>query len=391
MNSAPDAQSFPPGFFKKLRDRIASVIADSSAYDVPAICVRYGMRDGDTNEAMGSKVRYVNKRLLSLQNDRVLVIAKAVAQEEGDQLLIDILATAEKGIAGAAKPPPVAPGFGAPSRPYYSERMGKHPSGGKIDLKTLKALYRSEYERWDRDGYLQEHFGIFCVDEDFIAGKLGRDISSKILFLLNKDDLWPIRDRLDGYSEDDLFSIIEFLFDHISKPTAGQNHAYNDCGMHWTEFDAEAGRTEYRSSVNTLLARYANGYELSPTGEVMELGPPGTANLLQTELPIADHNVSGRVDAAIKKFRQRRSSMDDRRDAVRDLADVLEWLRPQINKLLVKDDENALFNIANNFGIRHHRPGQKADYDPAIWLSWMFYFYLSTIHAVVRMIEKGKA
>ena len=33
---------------------------------------------------------------------------------------------------------------------------------------------------------------------------------------------------------------------------------------------------------------------------------------------------------------------------------------------------------------------QQTGYDPAIWLSWMFYFYLSTIHAVVRMIEKAK-
>lgn len=329
-------------------------------------------------------------RLLELTNDRVLEIARNVASEEGDQELIALLASVEP---KAPQPPPAPPlpGFGAPSRPYYSERMGKNPSGGKIDLKTLKALYRSEYDRWDLDGYLQEHFGMFCVDEDFIAGKLGRDISSKILFLLNKDDLWPIRDQLDGYSEDDLFSIIEFMFDHVSKPTAGQNHTYGHCGMHWTEFDAETGQAEYRASVNTLLARYANGYELSPTGEVMELGPPGTANLLQTEVPIADRNVSGRVEAAIKKFRQRRSTMDDRRDAVRDLADVLEWLRPQIKTLLVKDDENALFNIANNFGIRHHKQGQMTNYDPAIWLSWMFYFYLSTIHAVVRMIEKGKA
>lgn len=232
---------------------------------------------------------------------------------------------------------------------------------------------------------------MFCVDEDFIPGKLGRDISSKILFLLKKDDLWPIRDQLDGYSEDDLFSIIEFMFDHISKPTAGQNHTYGSCGMHWTEFDAETGRAEYRASVNTLLAGYANGYELSPTGEVMELGPPGTANLLQTEVPIADHNVSGRVEAAIKKFRQRRSTMDDRRDAVRDLADVLEYLRPQIKQVLNKKDEGALFDIANSFGIRHHNDKQQTNYDPAIWLSWMFYFYLSTIHAVVRMIEKGKA
>ena len=59
--------------------------------------------------------------------------------------------------------------------------------------------------------------------------------------------------------------------------------------------------------------------------------------------------------------------------------------------MLNNKDEKALFNIANNFGIRHHNDKQQTNYDPAIWLSWMFYFYLSTIHAVVRMIEKETA
>lgn len=386
MSRNLDAQSFPPGFFKKLRDGVANLIATSSANEVPSICRRYEIGDGNRDEAMGGKFRYVNNRLLELSNERVLEIAKNVAQEEGDEELIKLLASVEPEAAKRRSAP--VPGFGAPTRAYYAERTGKHPTGGKIDLKTLKVLYLSEYDRWDVEGYLQEHFGMICVDADFIPGKLGRDISARMLFLLNKADLWPIRDQLDSYSEDDLFSVIEFLFDHISKPISGHNHAHNDCGMHWETFDEVTGQAEYRASVNALLSRYANSYELSPTGEVMELGPPGTANLLQTDVPIADHKVSGRVDAAIKKYRQRRSTMDDRRDAVRDLADVLEYLKPQVERVLNKKDEKALFNIANNFGIRHHNDKQQTNYDPAIWLSWMFYFYLSTIHAVVRMIEK---
>ena len=99
--------------------------------------------------------------------------------------------------------------------------------------------------------------------------------------------------------------------------------------------------------------------------------------------------MTARVEAAIHKFRRHRSSIEDRRDAVRDLADVLEYLRPKLKEVLVSKDEQDLFNIANNFGIRHHREGQKTDYDKAIWLSWVFYFYLATIHAAVRLIEKS--
>ena len=70
--------------------------------------------------------------------------------------------------------------------------------------------------------------------------------------------------------------------------------------------------------------------------------------------------------------------------------DVLEYLRPQIKALLIKQDESDLFNIANNFGIRHHNEFQKTNYDTPIWLSWMFYYYLATIHAILRKIAKSK-
>jgi hypothetical protein len=80
--------------------------------------------------------------------------------------------------------------------------------------------------------------------------------------------------------------------------------------------------------------------------------------------------------------------MDERRDAIRDLADVLEYLRPQLKAVLNKKDEAAIFEIANNFGIRHHNQSQRTDYDKPIWYSWIFYFYLATIHAAVRLIDR---
>ena len=46
-----------------------------------------------------------------------------------------------------------------------------------------------------------------------------------------------------------------------------------------------------------------------------------------------------------------------------------------------------MFNIANNFGLRHHNDRQKTGYDTALWLSWMFYLYLATLHVVVRKID----
>ncbi len=144
--------------------------------------------------------------------------------------------------------------------------------------------------------------------------------------------------------------------------------------------------------MNELLEAYESGYELSATGEVLALGDPGLAPLHAAPLPTPDtDNVGARVAAAQAKFRWHRSTQSERRDAIRDLADVLEFLRPQLAGILNKKDDAALFEIANRFAIRHHNPDQQGSYDKLIWYSWIFYFYLANIHAVGALLRRAKA
>lgn len=274
-------------------------------------------------------------------------------------------------------------------RRYYSLRTGKNPKGSELDLKTLKALFKSAYAQWEQAGYFQEHFGYYCVDAGEVPGKLGTDIAAQMLFHLRKDNLWPFLDNVERYyEEDDLFDVIEFFHDHISKPLEGYYHSFSSCGHHYHTFDAASGKREFRERVNQLLESYKTGFEISELGEVIELAQPGTGPLLAADIPSDDKNVAGRVEAAISKFRRYRSTLVERRDAIRDLADVLEYLRPQIKDVLNKADESDLFNLANNFGIRHYNQQQKTDYDNAVWLSWMFYYYLATIHACLHMLKR---
>ena len=58
---------------------------------------------------------------------------------------------------------------------------------------------------------------------------------------------------------------------------------------------------------------------------------------------------------------------------MRELFDVLEKLRPEVKAEMLRGDEGDLFNIANNFAIRHLNEKQKGNYDSALWHSWMFY------------------
>jgi hypothetical protein len=274
-------------------------------------------------------------------------------------------------------------------RRYYSVRTGKNPYSSKLDLPFLLRLFHPIYTRYEQRGYFQEAFGYYCIDEGQVEGKLGPDIGAEMLRRLRKPDLWPIYDKWSSYSEDDLFDVVEFLYDWVSKPIDGRFHDYGGCGWHYSTFDREAGRVEFRGEINALLRDYGDGYEVSEDGEVLALPESGMEPLFEQELPEYDpENVESRVEAAKHKFRLHRSSLDDKREAVRALADVLEFLRPKLKAVMLSKDESDLFNIANNFGIRHHSEMQRTDYNGEVWYPWVFHLYLSTIHAVLRLIKE---
>jgi hypothetical protein len=271
---------------------------------------------------------------------------------------------------------------------YYSIRTGKNNQGINFDLSTMIKLFHDLFIKLRGESYFDEHFGFTCTD-GYINGKIGEHIEAFIFRKIRKENLWTISKYYKDYTEDDLFDIIEFLFDYISKPTEGWNHTWNDCGMHWEKFDQVEGRIMFRKEINELLIDYSSGFELSENGEILNLPEKGFEKLLKAPIPKHDEkNITKRIEFAVNKFRRFKSSENDRKDALRELADILEFLRPQLKKVLKTTDENDLFNIINNFGIRHHNNKQKLDYDKPIWYSWMFYYYLATIHAVLRIIEK---
>jgi len=273
---------------------------------------------------------------------------------------------------------------------YYSVRAGKHPTGGRLDLNGIKYLADSAFSQFWERGYFQEVFGHNCVDAGLIPGRAGTDIKAFFFNKLRRHDIWPIAENIKDYDEGDLFDVIELLHDCVSRPIGGNFHSWNECGWHYETFDQQAGQKEFRASMNEILRDYKIGYELTANGEIVSLAPRGLGDLERAPAPPADpENVLARMNAAIDKFRRRDATSDDRRDAVRDLADILEFLRPRARKILTTKDEAELFDLANNFGIRHHNSKQKTAYDKPIWLSWMFYHYLATIHALTRLIEKA--
>ncbi|SLK12951.1 MULTISPECIES: hypothetical protein [unclassified Paenibacillus] len=274
-------------------------------------------------------------------------------------------------------------------RQYYSARTGKN-TGENFPIETLRELVFKTYYFFYEKEYFQEAFGKMCVDAGLISGTCGSDIQGYFLRKLRKHCIWPIDDFYMNYSDDDIFDVIELLFDLVSKPIEGTHHDWSNCGWHYSDFDKNLGQEEFRVEINEILRDYKQGYELSNDGEILLLGDKGLGFLLEAKIPEYDlSNVDNRVGIAILKFRRYRASLNERKDAVRDLADVLEYLRPQIKEHMLSKDESELYNIANNFAIRHHNDKQKKDYD-ALWLSWIFYIYLSTIHMMLRTIKRAE-
>jgi hypothetical protein len=194
-------------------------------------------------------------------------------------------------------------------------------------------------------------------------------------------------------TEDHVFDAIEFLYDHVSRPgnwdaiDTGDGYPYYD----WTEYDDEAGRAEFREKANAFLCDYESGFELTADGTILALGADGLQHILDAEIiPFDEANVDSKVRDAIKKWRNRHLDSVEKRKAIRELADVFEWLKKtqKLQQVLSRKDESALFEIANNFAIRHHDPNQKSNYDQSIWYSWIFHFYLATYHAVIRSLIK---
>jgi hypothetical protein len=268
------------------------------------------------------------------------------------------------------------------TRRYYSSR--NRPGG-----LTLEDLY------WK----LQNLYLLFR-DRDYFKGKAGittSDLPNAIKHagaLALRFQPFPIAEWLhQEVTEDRVFDVLEFLYDYVSKPgtlvgmTSETGWYYYD----YDQYDDEAGRAEFRAEANTFLADYKAGYELSEEGTILALGADGLQHILNADIiPYDETNVDSKVRNAINKWRNRHLAISEKREAIRELADVFEWLKKArgLGTVLDGKDESAIFDLANNFAIRHHNPKQKKNYDPAIWYSWIFHFYLATYHASVRLLIK---
>jgi len=276
------------------------------------------------------------------------------------------------------------------TRSYYNQRVGDGRPP-QLTLEETASLIEAAYRVVDEKGYLQRDFGFWCTDVnggDIVPGRVGTDLRMEFYLRTGIRIENSVNDAFINADEVTLFTLVEFVHDYVAKPGkhAGWHHTWNNCGWHYDHqqdtFDDAAGRAEWRTKVNAALLYYGDGYELRADGEVIHLPPSGMEKLTSMAAPAgAQPTDASKLVNAIHSFQLGRASREQRKHAVRELVDILEYHRPVV-KAHLSEDESDLFNIANNFALRHHRVGQKDDYDDA-WLTWLFYVYLATAHLVL--------
>jgi hypothetical protein len=270
---------------------------------------------------------------------------------------------------------------------YWTQRQrGDQTGETRLGLPGAASRVASLVVALKGAGYLAWAFGQECVDGDS-WGALGEDPAGAVHTVLGRESLWPPDTCHQDYSADDLFDVVEFLADHIRRPTRIRPHDFNGCGPHYEAFDQVRGLQVYRWRLNEILDRSSLGVTLGEHGRLERTAAAGVEDLVTVvRTPDNVHDTdTDELHHALEQFRTRGASVLDRRQAVITLAGILERRRDLLKTELLSKDEGALFTIANGFAIRHQKADQRRDYDAEVYLEWIFYWYLATIHLTNRI------
>ena len=192
--------------------------------------------------------------------------------------------------------------------------------------------------------------------------------------------------------DDDLFfDVLEALDELVVLPRAREHHGYAGCLWHYRDFSHQLGQRVFRFEVNQILSFAGVPYRIATSGDdigsVVATRSDELAPLLESAAS-RPGDAQSEVRHAVSLFRARGATRDEKRSAIVSLARILERNRPVLEAEL-KGAESALFNIANNFDLRHARDQQHSRYDAA-FLDWIFWWYLATVELIEALPSRSQ-
>lgn len=268
------------------------------------------------------------------------------------------------------------------SMEYFSVRNGIKI----VQINEFYERFTAMLEAFEGKDYFKENLKIHkrALDYEYINVKSKSHIGISI-YPFSK---WNIENQKANL----IFDTIEFLYEFTSKPgECGYISDYTGYNSQdYLSYDLTEGKREFREDINILLKAFGQGYELQLDGKIIFAGDE-TTNFIHTEFPeYNEYNIDKSIHLALKWWKNRNQTLEEKKQAIIILVNVLEYLKKDgtLLKVLGKKDSNDLFNIANNFGFRHHNLDQKTDFDKEIWYDWIFQYYLNTCIGIIRLIKK---
>lgn len=199
-------------------------------------------------------------------------------------------------------------------------------------------------------------------------------------------EIYPIEDYYEEYSEDKLFSVIEILYDKIS--------SYDD----EYELEIEKPRNEFAIQINNILKFYNSGYYLETnSGTICKDTNNALKKMLSEDLvEVISSDIMEKMHTAIKIYYRFNSTLELKKKAISILADILEPLRNDLKNNLndiydisKNNHDKLIFDIVNNFDVRHNNSKQNTNYEKDIWYDWMMQYYTSVIVTYYKLEKKS--
>jgi hypothetical protein len=278
-----------------------------------------------------------------------------------------------------------------PRQPLWSERQGRRKPAERLSSEELARQFAEMVHDLASRGYLDRHLPQACRNGRAAATRTDRDLR-QLVGLPAIGDVWPLRETHEKWSDTQLLDLIEAFHDVVARPRL--RLTASERGSRYGDFAIEPGRRLYRWQVNALLGRSTVAFRLAEEGE--DVGRlVATTDAARAELASTMAQRPGptgdQVRHALALFRRRDANEHDKRSAIVTLYGVFEECRELLRKDLPfgRRDEGALFQIANEFALRHQTASQKADYDP-VFLDWVFWWYLATIELTDRLIARAE-
>lgn len=273
---------------------------------------------------------------------------------------------------------------------YWLERQGG--STAVIRQTPLSKAFVELIDEMRQFDYFPKILNKGCVDDRVSWGEFTGTASGEISRAIRADVTWPLDESTLSIPDDVLYAVIEYLHDQAQRPRTREVHSYGDCGWHYADHNKESGGVVYRWRVNELLDRYNVGLRLgnkgSEKGRLIRYAGLWLDELADelSEAP-ADPDETLIADA-IHLYRARASSMVQRRAALTQLANYVEKHRQTFKAgEFTRGDESDLFNIFNNFAIRHGKGVQKGDYGDE-FLDWVFWTSLGAIKLLKELNQR---